>query len=155
MVIHANKFGCRTRLLERLCDHDGNGLVVMVNFRATEQFGRVFLAFTQRPGVFGGDNRNNACGFFGGGKINQLNTAFSNRRAYYIAIRRIGLFVMPLVGIMRGAGGFQRAVDTVMRLADHVKLVDRVLFGRIFRFHRLIPSLPSVPRRGCASPAAT
>ena len=62
---------------------------------------------------------------------------------------------MPLVGVGRGAGGLQRTVDAVGRLADDLELVDRIGRGGRVEFHGSAPSLRPARRPSVRSTSFT
>ncbi len=52
-VVHANQRRGRACLLKRLCDDDGQRLVVVLHIRPTQQHGGVVLAFGELARLFG------------------------------------------------------------------------------------------------------
>ena len=70
-VVDADQLRRGARLLERFGDHDGDGLVIVVDLRAAEQLGGVELALVELAGVLRRDDRDHAGRGFGRAQVHR------------------------------------------------------------------------------------
>lgn len=152
-VVHLDQLTGRACLLKCLRYHHRNCLVVVLNLRTTQQLGRIELALLQLAGVLRSDDAEHAGRIARSTQINTANRALGNAGADHVAIGRLAGQVMMLVRVRRHAGGLERAVDAVDRLADDLALVDGIGTGGSVEFH-VRPSCPPGWRSRCVPPAA-
>jgi hypothetical protein len=150
---HLDQLRRRARLLEGLGDHERDGLVVVLDLRAAQQFGGVALALAELAGILAVTIASTP-GARARRRVHRGDAALGDARADDIAIGLVGRDIVLLIGIGRRAGGLARAVDAVDRLADDLQLVDRVGGGGCVEFHGIRPFAASARRRACARPAA-
>ena len=123
------------RLLERLGHDDRDGLVVVLDLGAAQQQRSVEFALAELAGILRRDDGDHAGRGFGSGEIHRDDAALGDGRADDVAIGLVRHHVVPIVGIGRGAGRLERAVDAVDGLADDLQLVDGIGGGGRVEFH--------------------
>ena len=151
-IVHADRAGGGAGLFERIGDDQRDRLVIMLDHGATEQRRGIHPAERQFRHVERRHDRDHAGHRLRLGQIHTRDPALRDRRAEDEAIGLIGSDVVAFIRIGRGARGLELAVDAVVRLADDLQLVDRVLPGGGVELHGISPSLRPRWRRASARP---
>ena len=152
-VFHVHQLCSGTCLLEGLCHHERNRLVIVLDVRSAKQLGGVLAALAQFTNVLGRDDGEHARRALGVAGVHGCDTALGDGRADHVAIDSIRRDLVLLIGIGCRAGGLHCAVDTVGRLADDLELVDRISACGSREFHWFsLSSLLSAPTATCAEP---
>ena len=154
LVLDLDQVGGGAGLLEGLGDHDGHGLMVVLDLRTAQEVGGVEVALGQLAGVGGVDDRQHARRGLGAGQIHRDDAAFGDGGAQGVAVGDVLQGVVALIGVGRRAGGLQRAVDAVGRLADDLQLVDRIGRSGGVELHGSSSARRSWPRPGRVRPGA-
>ena len=131
----ADESGGGSCLLERLCYHACNCLVIMRNVTSTKQRGVVRHAFSDGFGFRRKHNGNYTRCRARIPCIHRGNPALGNGRADNVAICLIRHHIVPFIGIGRLPRRLERAVDTWRRFADHFGLVEQIITSRSIEFH--------------------
>ena len=114
----------------------------------------VEFALAELAGVLRGHDGDHARRGLGRGEVHRSDAALGDGRADDVTVRLVRRHVVPLVGVGRGAGGFQRTIDAIDGFADHLQLVDRIGRWRECRISWLrLLSLPPAPRPARVRPA--
>ncbi|MND73313.1 hypothetical protein D3C80_648860 [compost metagenome] len=113
-------------LFEGVRDHQGDGLVVMLDVRPGQQAGYIVFAQAKLAGIGCGDDSEYARRGLRLIEVYRGDAALGDGRAHHHAVGRVACGLVLFIGVRCAAGGLQRPLDARRGFADDVQLVDRV-----------------------------
>ena len=134
-VCHAHELRGGAGLLEGLGHHHGHGLVVVLDFGSAQQVRGIEAAAAQFASRSGRDDGQHARRAPRRIEVDGRDAALGDARRDDVTIGGVGNGYVVLVRIRRRARGFQRTIDAIKRLADHLQLIDGIGGGRSGKFH--------------------
>ena len=125
-IVDPHQRGGGARIFERIGDDQRQRLLIMFDLRTAQQMRGVHAALGQLARIGVRDDAEHARRRFGRAQVHRGDPPLGDGGAHDPAIGSVGRGVVALIGIRSGARHLGRAVDAVVRDADHAPLVDRI-----------------------------